>query len=90
MQKQKRRWKNYKKDYKKGYNKRTNQLNDYIEKLTYNLIKKYDTIVFEENYAIIEILIGKEQKVIFPWRGVCGSKSTQFNKNENFYKAKKK
>ena len=55
-----------KKDYKKEYNKRTNQLNNYIEKLTYNLIKKYDTIVFEENYAIIEILIGEEQKMIFP------------------------
>ena len=31
----------------KQYNKRTNKLQDYIEKLSYNLVKKYDVIVFE-------------------------------------------
>ena len=51
---------------KKWYNKRTNQLNDYIEKLTYQLVKKYDTIVFEENYFTIKILIDGEQNMIFP------------------------
>ena len=58
--------KNYKKRLQKWYNKRTNQLNDYIEKLTYNIVKKYDTIVFEENYSTIKILIGGEQNMIFP------------------------
>ena len=29
-------------------------------------IKKYDTIVFEENYSTIKILIGGEQNMIFP------------------------
>ena len=53
-----RRWKKLQKRLQKWYNKRTNQLNDYIEKLTYNLVKKYDTIVFEENYSTIKILIG--------------------------------
>ena len=61
-----RRWKKLQKRLQKWYNKRTNQLNDYIEKLTYNLVKKYDTIVFEENYSTIKILIGGEQNMIFP------------------------
>ena len=60
------RWKKLQKRLQKWYNKRTNQLNDYIEKLTYNLVKKYDTIVFEENYSTIKILIGGEQNMIFP------------------------
>ncbi|WP_295600946.1 RNA-guided endonuclease TnpB family protein [uncultured Methanobrevibacter sp.] len=50
----------------KQYNKRTNKLQDYIEKLSYNLVKKYDVIVFEKNYAKIKILIGGEQNLIFP------------------------
>lgn len=50
----------------KQYNKRTNKLNDYIEKLSYNLVKKYDVIVFEKNYSNIKILIGGEQNMIFP------------------------
>ena len=56
-----RRWKKLQKRLQKWYNKRTNQLNDYIEKLTYNLVKKYDTIVFEENYSTIKILIGESK-----------------------------
>ena len=54
------------KEFFEWYNKRTNQLNDYIEKLTYKLVKKYDTIVFEENYSTIKILIGGEENMIFP------------------------
>ena len=54
-----RRWKKLEKRLQKWYNKRTNQLNDYIEKLTYNLVKKYDTIVFEENYSTIKRTIRK-------------------------------
>ena len=61
-----RRWKKLQKRLQKWYNKRTNKLKDYIEKLTYNLVKKYDTIVFEENYNTIKILIGGEQNMIFP------------------------
>ncbi|MBO7695294.1 MAG: transposase [Methanobrevibacter sp.] len=61
-----RRWKKLKKRLQKWYNKRTNKLKDYIEKLTYNLVKEYDTIVFEENYATIKILIGGEQNMVFP------------------------
>ena len=53
-----RRWKKLEKRLKKWYNK-INQLNDYIEKLTCNLVKKYDTLVFEENCSIIKILIGR-------------------------------
>jgi len=55
-----------KKTTKMVQQKRTNQLNDYIEKITYKLVKKYDTIVFEENYSTIKILIGGEQNMIFP------------------------
>ena len=55
-----------KKTTKMVQQKRTNQLNDYIEKITYNLVKKYDTIIFEENYSTIKILIGGEQNMIFP------------------------
>ncbi len=64
--KRSKRWKKQQKRLQKWYNKRTNQLNDYIEKLTYNLVKEYDTIVFEENYSTIKILIGGEQNIIFP------------------------
>ena len=61
-----RRWKKLQKRLQKWYNKRTNQLDDYIEKLTYQIVKKYDTIVFEENYSTIKILIGGEQNMVFP------------------------
>ena len=61
-----RRWKKQEKRLKKWYNKRTNRLKDYIEKLTYQLVKKYDTIVFEKNYSTIKTLIGGEQNMIFP------------------------
>ena len=61
-----RRWKKLQKRLQKWYNKRTNKLKDYIEKLTYNLVKEYDVIVFEENYATIKILIGGEQNMVFP------------------------
>ena len=61
-----RRWNKLQKRLQKHYNKRTNKLKDYIEKLTYNLVKKYDTIVFEKNYSTIKILIGGEQNMIFP------------------------
>ena len=61
-----RRWKRLKKRLQRRYNTRTNKLKDYIEKLSYNLIKEYDTIVFEENYSTIKILIGGEQNMIFP------------------------
>ena len=61
-----RRWKKLQKRLQKYYNKRTNKLKDYIGKLTYNLVKKYDTIVFEKNYSTIKILIGGEQNMIFP------------------------
>ena len=61
-----RRWKTLQKRLQKWYNKRTNKLKDYIEKLTYNLVKDYDTIVFEKNYATIKILIGGEQNMVFP------------------------
>ena len=61
-----RRWKQLQKRLQKWYNKRTNRLNDYLEKLSYNLVEQYDTIVFEENYSTIKILIGGEQNMIFP------------------------
>jgi len=61
-----RRWKKLQKRLLKWYNKRTNRLKDYIEKLTYHLVKEYDTIVFEKNYSSIKILIGGEQNMIFP------------------------
>ena len=61
-----RNWKYHHKRLIKWYNKRTNKLRDYIEKLSYNLVKKYDTIVFEKNYNTIKILIGGEQNMVFP------------------------
>ena len=44
------RWKKLQKRLQKWYNKRTNQLNNYIEKLTYQLVKKYDTIVLNNTF----------------------------------------
>ena len=61
-----RRWKKLQKRLLKWYNKRTNKLKDYIEKLTFQLVQEYDTIVFEKNYSTIKILIGGEQNMIFP------------------------
>ena len=61
-----RRWKYLHRRLIKWYNKRTNKLRDYIEKLSYNMVKEYDTIVFEKNYNTIKILIGGEQNMVFP------------------------
>ena len=61
-----RKWKQLHRRLIKWYNKRTNKLRDYIEKLSYNLVKEYDTIVFEKNYNTIKILIGGEQNMVFP------------------------
>lgn len=61
-----RKWKKLHKRLQKWYHKRTNQLEDYTNKLAHNLVKKYDTIVFEENYTTIKILIGGEQNMVFP------------------------
>ena len=61
-----RKWKKLHKRIQKWYNKRTNQLEDYTNKLAHNLVKKYDTIVFEKNYSTIKILIGGEQNMVFP------------------------
>lgn len=35
-------------------------------KLSYNMVKEYDTIVFEKNYNTIKILIDGEQNMVFP------------------------
>ena len=59
-------WKELHQRLIKWYNTRTNKLNDYIERLSYNLVKKYDVIVFEKTYATIKILIGGEQNMVFP------------------------
>ena len=64
--KKSRRWRKLHKKLQKSYIRRTNILKDYIEKLSYNLVKEYDTIVFEKNYAAIKILIAGEQNMIFP------------------------
>ena len=50
----------------KWYDKRTNKLNDYIQKLSTKLVKENDTIVLEDNWTNIKILIGGEQNMIFP------------------------
>ncbi len=39
----------------KWYHQRSNKLDDYIEKLSTEMVKKYDTIVFEKNYSKIKI-----------------------------------
>ena len=59
-------WKELHQRLIKWYNTRTNKLNDYIERLSYNLVKEYDVIVFEKTYATIKILIGGEQNMVFP------------------------
>lgn len=61
-----RKWKKQHQRLLKWYNKRTRKLEDYTNKLVKNLVETYDTIVFEENYANIKILIGGEQNLIFP------------------------
>ena len=50
----------------KYYNKRTNKLNDYAQKLSTKIVKKYDNAVFEKNPQNIKILIGGEQNMVFP------------------------
>ena len=50
----------------KWYDKRTNKLNDDIQKLSTKLVKENDTIVLEDNWTNIKILIGGEQNMIFP------------------------
>lgn len=50
----------------KIYDKRTNKLNDFIQKLSTKLVKENDTIVIENNWKGIKILIGGEQNSIFP------------------------
>ena len=50
----------------KWYDKRTNKLNDFIQKLSTKLVKENDTIVLEDNWTNIKILIGGEQNMIFP------------------------
>lgn len=48
------------------YDKRTNKLNDFIQKLSTILVKENDTIVIEDNWESIKILIGGEQNMVFP------------------------
>ena len=48
------------------YDKRTNKLNDFIQKLSTILVKENDTIVIEDNWDSIKILIGGEQNMVFP------------------------
>ena len=50
----------------KWYTKRTNKLNDFIQKLSTELVKECDTIVLEDNWSSIKILIGGEQNMVFP------------------------
>ena len=44
-------WKKQKIRLLKWYHQRSNKLNDYIEKLSTEMVKKYDTIVFGKNYC---------------------------------------
>ena len=48
------------------YDKRTNKLNDFIQKLSTILVKENDTIVIEDNWDSLKILIGGEQNMVFP------------------------
>ena len=50
----------------KAYDKRTDKLNDFCQKLSTKLVKELDTIVIENNWSDIKILIGGEQNMIFP------------------------
>ena len=50
----------------KAYDKRTNKLNDFCQKLSTKLVKELDTIVIENNWSSIKILIGGEQNMVFP------------------------
>ena len=59
-------WKKQKIRLLKWYHQRSNKLDDYIEKLSTEMVKKYDIIVFEKNYSKIKILIGGEQNMVFP------------------------
>ena len=48
------------------YDKRTNKLNDFVQKLSTKIVKELDTVVIENNWSSIKILIGGEQNMIFP------------------------
>lgn len=50
----------------KSYDKRTNKLNDFCQKLSTKLVKGLDTIVIENNWNGIKILISGEQNMVFP------------------------
>ena len=50
----------------KAYDKRTNKLNDFCQKLSTKLVKELDTIVIENNWNGIKILISGEQNMVFP------------------------
>ena len=65
-QKGSRAFKKIQKRLQKWYDKRTNKLNDFIQKLSTKLVKENDTIVLEDNWTNIKILIGGEQNMIFP------------------------
>ena len=65
-QKGSRAFKKIQKRLQKWYGKRTNKLNDFIQKLSTKLVKENDTIVLEDNWTNIKILIGGEQNMIFP------------------------
>ena len=65
-QKGSRSFKRIQKRLQKVYDKRTNKLNDFIQKLSTKLVKECDTIVIENNWNNIKILIGGEQNLVFP------------------------
>ena len=50
----------------KAYDKRTNKINDFCQKLSTKLVKELDTIVIENNWNGIKILISGEQNMVFP------------------------
>ncbi len=50
----------------KEYDKRTNKLNDFVQKLSTKIVKELDTVVIEDNWSSIKVLIGGEQNMIFP------------------------
>ena len=72
------RWKEQKIRLLKWYHQRTNKLNDYLEKLSTEMVKEYDTIVFEKNYSKIKILIGGEQNLVFPLTGFIDKLEKKF------------
>lgn len=59
-------FKRIQKRLQKTYDKRNNKLNDFCQKLSTKLVKELDTIVIENNWGSIKILIGGEQNMVFP------------------------